>query len=221
MPSSFRPGPGCLRESLDRHRRRWPCFPWSVSETRICVTSPRRRGVRDLHSETNPTLGATVPHGMVKVGMDTDSPGNVVYPTLSSCHMCSYFFQHAGYDANSSYLVTGFSQLHDDGTGGVRHFLQSLPHHHSPICNTIITQAVPLSNFKIFPSANCSSFETCPTSLDARKIPRKIRADGLYNPDSTYRDSHNSVGTPDDFATPGYFTSTLVRSCGACNFFFG
>ena len=71
----------------------------------------------------NPTLGATVPHGMVKVGMDTDSPENVVYPTPPLCHVCSYLFQHAGYDANSSVLVTGFSQLHNDGTGGVRHFL--------------------------------------------------------------------------------------------------
>ena len=39
-------------------------------------------------------------------------------------------------------------------------------------------QAVPLSNFKIFPSANCSSFETCPTSIGDRKIPRMTRADG-------------------------------------------
>ncbi|KAG6909314.1 hypothetical protein DXG01_001113 [Tephrocybe rancida] len=45
--------------------------------------------------------GATIPHGMVKAGMDTDSPGN-----------------HAGYDGNARYKVTGFSQLHDDGTGG-------------------------------------------------------------------------------------------------------
>ena len=28
-------------------------------------------------------------------------------------------FQHAGYDADPIYNVTGFSQLHDDGTGGV------------------------------------------------------------------------------------------------------
>ncbi|KAI9437962.1 glycoside hydrolase family 92 protein [Lactarius indigo] len=95
--------------------------------------------------------GATRPHGMVKVGMDTDSPGN-----------------HAGYDADPSFLVTGFSQMHDDGTGG----------------------AVPLSNFKIFPSANCSSFETCPTSIDDRKIPRALRS---------RRTSR----------LPGYFSSTL------------
>ncbi|KAI0251580.1 glycoside hydrolase family 92 protein [Lactifluus subvellereus] len=98
--------------------------------------------------------GATLPHGMVKVGMDTDSPGN-----------------HAGYDANTSFLVTGFSQLHDDGTGG------------NP----------PLSNFKVFPSSNCSSFDSCPTSLDHRKIPRMLLVDG----------------SPDDFASPGYFSANL------------
>ncbi|KAI0260073.1 glycoside hydrolase family 92 protein [Gloeopeniophorella convolvens] len=98
--------------------------------------------------------GATLPHGMVKVGMDTDSPGN-----------------HAGYDANSTFRVTGFSHLHDDGTGG----------------------GVPLSHFKIFPSPNCTSFESCDTSLDARKVLRKIL----------------SNGSPDDFASPGYFSTNL------------
>ncbi|KAI0055360.1 glycoside hydrolase family 92 protein [Artomyces pyxidatus] len=98
--------------------------------------------------------GVTLPHGMVKVGMDTDSPGN-----------------HAGYDANSSFRVTGFSQLHDDGTGG----------------------GVPLSHFKIFPSPNCTSFETCDTSLEARKVLRNILPDG----------------SPDDFASPGYWSSNL------------
>ncbi|KAG1889430.1 glycoside hydrolase family 92 protein [Suillus subluteus] len=39
--------------------------------------------------------GATLPHGMVKVGLDTDSPGN-----------------QAGYDANITF------SLHDSGTGG-------------------------------------------------------------------------------------------------------
>jgi hypothetical protein len=34
--------------------------------------------------------------------------------------LASDLFQHAGYDASPSFLVTGFSQLHDDGTGGVR-----------------------------------------------------------------------------------------------------
>ncbi|KAI0037991.1 glycoside hydrolase family 92 protein [Auriscalpium vulgare] len=82
--------------------------------------------------------GATRPHGMVKVGMDTDSPGN-----------------HAGYDADPVYRVMGFSQLHDDGTGG----------------------GVPLSNFKILPS-NCSSFTECPTSLYARKVLRALLPNG-------------------------------------------
>ncbi|KAG1871150.1 glycoside hydrolase family 92 protein [Suillus tomentosus] len=45
--------------------------------------------------------GATLPHGMVKVGLDTDSPGN-----------------QAGYDANPIFNAIGFSQLHDSGTGG-------------------------------------------------------------------------------------------------------
>ncbi|KAH0583232.1 hypothetical protein H2248_011113 [Termitomyces sp. 'cryptogamus'] len=101
--------------------------------------------------------GATLPHGMVKVGMDTDSPGN-----------------HAGYDADPQFNATGFSQLHDDGTGG----------------------AVPLSNFKIWAFANCSSFETCPTSIASRKILRNI----LPN------------GSPDDFASPGYFSTNLTNS---------
>ncbi|KAF5368241.1 hypothetical protein D9757_011215 [Collybiopsis confluens] len=45
--------------------------------------------------------GATLPHGMVKAGMDTNSPGN-----------------QAGYDADPQFLPIGFSQLHDSGTGG-------------------------------------------------------------------------------------------------------
>ncbi|KAF8797553.1 hypothetical protein BYT27DRAFT_7228919 [Phlegmacium glaucopus] len=101
--------------------------------------------------------GANLPQGMVKVGMDTDSPGN-----------------HAGYDANPIYNVTGFSQLHDTGTGG----------------------SVPLSNFKIFPFAQCSSFEKCPTSIARRKLLRKILPDGF----------------PDDFASPGYFSTNLSNS---------
>ncbi|KAF5349763.1 hypothetical protein D9758_010174 [Tetrapyrgos nigripes] len=101
--------------------------------------------------------GATLPHGMVKVGMDTDSPGN-----------------HAGYDGNSTFNATGFSQLHDDGTGG----------------------AVPLSNFKIWAFPNCSEFRHCPTSLDSRKVLRKVLSDG----------------SPDDFASPGYFSTNLSNS---------
>ncbi|KAF9261888.1 hypothetical protein L218DRAFT_463546 [Marasmius fiardii PR-910] len=101
--------------------------------------------------------GATIPHGMVKVGMDTDSPGN-----------------HAGYDADPQYNVTGFSQLHQEGTGG----------------------AVPLSNFKLFPILNCTVFEQCLTTITSRKIPRNILPDG----------------TPDDFASPGYFSTNLSNS---------
>ncbi|GJE96620.1 glycoside hydrolase family 92 protein [Phanerochaete sordida] len=101
--------------------------------------------------------GATLPHGMVKVGMDTDSPGN-----------------HAGYDADPIFNVTGFSQLHDDGTGG----------------------SIPLSLFKLFAFPFCGAddkFEECPTSVDDRKVLRKV----LPN------------GSPDDFAEPGYFSTNL------------
>ncbi|KAG6841013.1 hypothetical protein C0991_002643 [Blastosporella zonata] len=94
---------------------------------------------------------------MVKVGMDTDSPGN-----------------HAGYDADPQFNVTGFSQLHDDGTGG----------------------SIPLSNFKIWAFPQCSSFETCQTSLNSRKILRKVLPDG----------------SPDDFASPGYFSTNLTNA---------
>ncbi|KIK62122.1 glycoside hydrolase family 92 protein [Collybiopsis luxurians FD-317 M1] len=45
--------------------------------------------------------GATLPHGMIKAGMDTTSPGN-----------------QAGYDADPQYDAIGFSQMHDSGTGG-------------------------------------------------------------------------------------------------------
>ncbi|KAJ3019459.1 hypothetical protein NUW54_g78 [Trametes sanguinea] len=79
---------------------------------------------------------------MVKVGMDTDSPGN-----------------HAGYDANPIFNATGFSQLHDDGTGG----------------------AVPLSLFKLWPFTSCgkgNTFEECQTSIDGRKTFRKVLHDG-------------------------------------------
>ncbi|CDO77723.1 Glycoside Hydrolase Family 92 protein [Trametes cinnabarina] len=79
---------------------------------------------------------------MVKVGMDTDSPGN-----------------HAGYDANPIFNATGFSQLHDDGTGG----------------------AVPLSLFKLWPMTSCgkgNTFEECQTSIDGRKTLRKVLHNG-------------------------------------------
>ncbi|EPQ50744.1 hypothetical protein GLOTRDRAFT_81814 [Gloeophyllum trabeum ATCC 11539] len=85
--------------------------------------------------------GATLPHGMVKTGMDTDSPGN-----------------QAGYDADPQYNVTGFSQLHDSGTGG----------------------GISLSNFKIFPLLTCEQdyFEYCKTSVESRKVLRNLLEDG-------------------------------------------
>ncbi|KAI0771303.1 glycoside hydrolase family 92 protein [Trametes elegans] len=86
--------------------------------------------------------GVTLPHGMVKVGMDTDSPDN-----------------HAGYDSNPSFNAVGFSQLHDDGTGG----------------------SVPLSVFKIWPFASCGDdnrFEVCACDINSRKVLRKTLADG-------------------------------------------
>ncbi|KAJ7051298.1 glycoside hydrolase family 92 protein [Mycena amicta] len=97
--------------------------------------------------------GATVPHGMVKVGMDTDGDN------------------FAGYDGRPEFNVTGFSQLHQSGTGG----------------------AVPLSNFKLFPVPQCSAYEQCLTTITARKTLRNILPDG----------------SPDDFASPGYFSTNL------------
>lgn len=52
---------------------------------------------------------------MVKVGMDTDSPGNVGTLRRLLGPPAKFTFQHAGYDANPIFNVTGFSQLHDDG----------------------------------------------------------------------------------------------------------
>ncbi|CUA70386.1 putative glycosidase Rv0584 [Rhizoctonia solani] len=83
--------------------------------------------------------GATIPHGMIKAGLDTDSPD-----------------RHAGYDRNISYNATGFSQLHDSGTGG----------------------GYPLSNFKIWPFASCPRFGECPTSINGRKLRRQALKDG-------------------------------------------
>jgi predicted alpha-1,2-mannosidase len=98
--------------------------------------------------------GATLPHGMAKVGMDTDSPGN-----------------QAGYDANATFNATGFSQLHDTGTGG----------------------SASLSNFKLWAFVNCTQFSGCQTSVDGRKTLRNVLPDG----------------SPDDFASPGYFSTNL------------
>ncbi|CAE6514924.1 unnamed protein product [Rhizoctonia solani] len=83
--------------------------------------------------------GATIPHGMIKAGLDTDSPD-----------------RHAGYDRNITYNATGFSQLHDTGTGG----------------------GYPLSNFKIWPFASCPRFGECPTSISGRRLKRQALKDG-------------------------------------------
>ncbi|KAH9846718.1 glycoside hydrolase family 92 protein [Lenzites betulinus] len=99
--------------------------------------------------------GVTLPHGMVKTGIDTDSPDN-----------------HAGYDSNPSFSVTGVSQLHDDGTGG----------------------SVPLSIFKLYPFASCGGdnrFEICACDINSRKALRKTLADG----------SPDDVAEPGYFAT--------------------
>ncbi|KAI0649690.1 glycoside hydrolase family 92 protein [Trametes meyenii] len=136
---------------------------WHVASADADVSSPSASSIfgkpsasptfiRDAASHVNLFIGttngghtfpgATVPHGMVKVGMDTDSPGN-----------------HAGYDANPRFNATGFSQLHDDGTGG----------------------AVPLSLFKLWPFVSCgkgNTFEECQTSISGRKTLRKVLPDG-------------------------------------------
>jgi hypothetical protein len=58
------------------------------------------------------------------------------------------------------------------------------------------SQAVPFAQFKLFPLLNCSngdSFEQCGTTIASRKILRKLLPDG----------------SPDDFASPGYFSTNL------------
>ncbi|QRW15832.1 glycoside hydrolase family 92 protein [Rhizoctonia solani] len=121
--------------------------------------------------------GATIPHGMIKAGLDTDSPD-----------------RHAGYDRNISYNATGFSQLHDTGTGGVR------PRPHLPPSTSLIySNTIPLhrdilSNFKIWPFVSCKRFGECPTSIAGRKLKRQALKDGSLP----------------DIAEPGYFATTLV-----------
>ncbi|KAI0752421.1 glycoside hydrolase family 92 protein [Daedaleopsis nitida] len=130
----------------------------SVLSSAVGTDAPGADFVRDAASHVNLFVGTTggghvfpganVPHGMVKVGMDTDSPGN-----------------HAGYDADPTFNVTGFSQLHDDGTGG----------------------SVPLSNFKLFPFASCgqgNDFEECQSTILGRKILRNILPDAGTPDDS-------------------------------------
>ncbi|KAG1749718.1 glycoside hydrolase family 92 protein [Suillus paluster] len=119
------------------------------SQTDTATTLSRNTTITDPASYVNVFIGttngghvfpgATLPHGMVKVGLDTDSPGN-----------------QAGYDANSTFNATGFSQLHDSGTGG----------------------GSSLSNFKLWPLPECESFASCNTSMSVRKTLRKVLPDG-------------------------------------------
>ncbi|KAF9259619.1 glycoside hydrolase family 92 protein [Marasmius fiardii PR-910] len=133
--------------------------------------------------------GATLPNGMIKVGMDTDSPGN-----------------HAGYDADPRWYATGFSQLHDSGTGGVRPFL------------------VPIVLFAFYASSRAYHSRTSSSgqSLTARHLKHvePLRGHGGYRekffriasyslPNAGYLAADPSIDTPDDFASPGYFSSNL------------
>ena len=107
-----------------------------------------------MYAEQTSHLGATLPHGMVKVGMDTDSPENVAYASSCMLDPPHIVFQHAGYDANPAFSVTGFSQLHDDGTGGVRYFLN--PSFHPPLVSNAISRRVLLyltSKYFLLPTA--------------------------------------------------------------------
>ncbi|VDB96722.1 unnamed protein product [Peniophora sp. CBMAI 1063] len=83
--------------------------------------------------------GATLPHGMAKAGMDTNSNE-----------------PQAGYDANPEFNVTGFSALHDTGTGG----------------------GVSLSHWKIFPVPACPTIDNCTTDVNTRAVPRVLKDDG-------------------------------------------
>ena len=68
----------------------------------------------------------------------------------------SFSLKHAGYDAGPQWNAIGFSQLHDDGTGG----------------------QTSLSNFKLWPLRECPTFEQCPISIAERKTLRVIKEDG-------------------------------------------
>lgn len=79
--------------------------------------------------------------------------------------------------------MTGFSQLHDDGTGG----------------------DIPLSNFKLFPLANCHNFTLCPVRLNQRRVARKIKTVPLGSRQAL----SGTVTAADDFGRPGYFATNL------------
>lgn len=76
-------------------------------------------------------------------------------------------------------------------------------------------QSASLSNFKIWPFVNCSSFSECPTSLSSRAVPRNLLPDGMaVLLTSTDACTHVATlkGSPDDFASPGYFATNLSTS---------
>lgn len=49
------------------------------------------RSAEPSSSVANVRTGATIPHGMVKVGMDTDSPGNASSVSASSTNISHIF----------------------------------------------------------------------------------------------------------------------------------
>ena len=138
-----------------------------------------------MYTNNNAPLGATelYPMEWSKFGWTS-----ILQKTLRILPPCSVLvsnlFQHTRYHANPPFSVTGFSQSHDDGTGGVCCLLDSFTFYSYV---TYITQVPSLSNFKIFPSTNCPSFETCPTSISARKTPRILRAGGWSYSSTSHR----------------------------------
>ncbi|KAK1229538.1 hypothetical protein PQX77_007364 [Marasmius sp. AFHP31] len=119
--------------------------------------------------------GATIPHGMVKPGMDTDSPGN---------------------DTMETHSTTSLGFLNCIKKEQVVYVSIRVPPSSLSFQLTNFEKAVPLSNFKLFPILNCTAFEQCLTTIASRKIPRNILPDG----------------SPDDFASPGYFSTNLSNS---------
>lgn len=77
----------------------------------------------------------------------------------------------------------------------------------------LLPQQVPLSNFKLFPIHNCSAFEQCLTTITSRKLLRNILPDGSLGPILCFNMSLTfRLGTPDDDAFPGYFSTNLSNS---------
>lgn len=71
-----------------------------------------------------------------------------------------------------------------------------------------------MSLFKLFPFAFCGEddkFEHCFTSLESRATPRKLLDDGDRSAACEVIDTDFCVlGSPDDAAEPGYFSTNLV-----------